>query len=180
MRRLLLGARRPASQLRARRLCSSSATPPVGEPPSPSSAVAEIPSNLASAAKERVVSIWESFAELLIEHPIRTNAVTTGLLCASGDAIAQWTEWKLQITSPQKEEYNWARTGRMAVFGTVIGGPILAMWYRVLNTTAEAALSLERLPCNERLKRQMHQVHAAGFGWGLLRQTCPVSVESKR
>ena len=44
MRRLLLGARRPASQLGARRLYSSSATPPVGEPPSPSSTVAEIPS----------------------------------------------------------------------------------------------------------------------------------------
>jgi hypothetical protein len=51
---------------------------------------------------------------------------------------AQVCEWKLSIMSPEKEEFNWRRTLRMACFGTAICGPVLTLWYRTLNNAAES------------------------------------------
>ena len=85
-----------------------------------------------------VRSLWESFTELLIEHPIKTNAVASGVLCSLGDALAQAFEWRLGVTSPEKESYNFMRTARMALWGTILGGPVLALWYRTLHTLGEA------------------------------------------
>ena len=56
-------------------------------------------------------------ATALIEYPIRTNAATSGLLCAGGDALAQFFEYSLGVMSPEKERYNWPRTARMALCG---------------------------------------------------------------
>lgn len=89
--------------------------------------------------------MWESFTELIIEHPIKTNAAASGTLCALGDALAQAFEFRLEITSPDKESYNFMRTARMAVWGTLIGGPVLAVWYRTLNAFGEA-LSVSYAP----------------------------------
>ena len=125
-----------------RRLCSSSAANSGSDAAASSSGVV---TEVVSTAKERVVSVWEFYTELLTEYPLRTNAVTSGVLCAFGDALAQCAEWKLQIMSPDKEEYNLARTLRMAIFGTFVGGPILATWYRALHTTAES-LSISYAP----------------------------------
>ena len=116
-----------------RRLCSSPGVGPLPTEPSTSAAAAPV-----AEAVIAVRSLWESFAELLIEHPMKTNAIASGVLCSLGDALAQAFEWRLGVTSPEKESYNFMRTARMAVWGTLIGGPVLALWYRTLHTLGEA------------------------------------------
>jgi hypothetical protein len=44
----------------------------------------------------------------------------------------------MDVVSKDKESYNWKRTLRMGFFGTVIAGPLLAVWYRTLGLTSEA------------------------------------------
>ena len=81
---------------------------------------------------------------LLIEYPVRTNAAISSVLCALGDALAQLVEWRLRITSPDKESFNWYRTVRMATFG-LAAGPILSGWYRTL-ALLDTALKVNYAP----------------------------------
>ena len=139
---LLLSRSAPALRSGRRRLCTSPRVGPlptegVAAPSTAAEAVKEHVTAVPAAVKEHVRSMWESFAELLVEHPIKTNAVTSGVLCAAGDGLAQAFEWRLEVTSPEKDSYNYLRTARMAVFGTLIGGPVLAMWYRALHAFGE-------------------------------------------
>ena len=79
----------------------------------------------------------EWFVQCLSEYPMRTNAAVAGCLCTVGDFVAQYTEYKLEIMSPDKTEYNWRRTARMAFWGSAICGPLLCLWYRGLHAAAE-------------------------------------------
>ena len=81
---------------------------------------------------------------MLIEYPVRANAAISGVLCALGDALAQLVEWRLRITSPDKEGFNWSRTIRMATFG-LAAGPILSGWYRTL-ALMDTALKVNYAP----------------------------------
>jgi len=87
----------------------------------------------------------ERCAHVLQKYPIRSNAVVSGILCSLGDVLAQAVEWKLNITSPDKTEFNMMRTARMATFGTFICGPVLSIWYRTL-AIASAALQVGYKP----------------------------------
>jgi len=120
---------------------STEATPTPGRGdhiPSPPAAGASAEAPPASRTlRERLEHAAEAYSTQLQEHPIRTNAVTSGVFCALGDALAQFTEWRLKIMSPDKETYNYARTARMAVYGTLVCGPLLAVWYRTLHTFGE-------------------------------------------
>ena len=99
---------------------------------------------LVEAVVERVRTPLENLldrcTDMLTAYPLRTNAVISCGLCSLGDALAQFTEWKMDIMSPGKEErgYNFARTGRMAVFGFFICGPLLSVWYRTLGLVSGA------------------------------------------
>ena len=84
----------------------------------------------ADSSIRRLVS-W--YGQALVSQPIRTNAVTQGVLCGLGDGIAQACEWKLDVMSPGKSEYNYMRTARMAAYGFLVAGPIYCMWYRLLD-----------------------------------------------
>ena len=53
-------------------------------------------------------------------------------------------EWRLRITSPDKEGFNWSRTIRMATFG-LAAGPILSGWYRTL-ALMDTALKVNYAP----------------------------------
>jgi len=117
-----------------RHLCSGSATSAEAN----SSASAEPAPTIIATTKSRVLGLWEWYSNALEQYPIRANAATSGALCTMGDVLAQFFEWRLQIMSPDKETYNWNRTARMAFWGTAIGGPVLAIWYRSLHTAAEA------------------------------------------
>ena len=61
-----------------------------------------------------------------------------------GDGMAQLVEWRLRITSPDKESFNWPRTIRMATFG-LVAGPILSGWYRTL-ALMDTALKVNYAP----------------------------------
>lgn len=144
--------RRPSSWLLRRvghRIRSWSSTPAESTKPIPTpgrgdhlpslpaaGASAEAPP-VARTLRERLELAAEAYSTQLQEHPVRTNAVTSGIFCIVGDALAQFTEWRLQIMSPDKETYNYGRTARMAVYGTLVCGPLLAVWYRTLHTFGE-------------------------------------------
>jgi len=85
-----------------------------------------------------------SLRGLLTEYPVRTNAAISSVLCALGDALAQLVEWRLGVTSPDKQSFNWSRTIRMATFG-LAAGPILSGWYRTL-ALLDTALKVNYAP----------------------------------
>ena len=78
----------------------------------------------------------------LLANPLRTNAVISGTLCATGDVLAQAIERRLDVNS---DNFNAPRMCRMAVYGTLICGPILHLWYTALATVGEA-LSVSYVP----------------------------------
>lgn len=84
----------------------------------------------------------------LARAPITTQLVSTGVLFAAGDVLAQ------QAVERRGSKHDIVRTGRMAFFGTAIAGPILVGWYRVLdryvnlatpNRTLLARVALDQL-----------------------------------
>ena len=107
-----------------RRLCTS--TTPAAEA-----------SSSGTTIKEAVADGLDWYMHQLTEYPMRTNAAVAGVLCTIGDSVAQYSEFKLGITSPDKNEYNWKRTLRMAFWGSAICGPLLCLWYRGLHAAAE-------------------------------------------
>ncbi|TPX47562.1 hypothetical protein SeMB42_g03279 [Synchytrium endobioticum] len=62
---------------------------------------------------------------LLTKHPILVQSATTGFFFALGDVIAQHFVEK-------RKNHDLMRTVRMTVYGTCIGGPAVALWYRFL------------------------------------------------
>ena len=78
---------------------------------------------------QKIVS-W--YMNALVEHPIRTNAITQGCLCGLGDGIAQACEWRLDVMSPGKSSYNFLRTARMAAYGFFVAGPIYSASFRLM------------------------------------------------
>ena len=75
-----------------RRLCST--TPSSTTPSAAAESNAAPVSQAVSEVRIKARSLWESYSEQLTEHPIRTNAVTSGLLCTLGDGLAQAFEWR--------------------------------------------------------------------------------------
>ncbi|KAK4221849.1 hypothetical protein QBC38DRAFT_111729 [Podospora fimiseda] len=61
----------------------------------------------------------------LATHPFLTNATTTTFLFSAGDTMAQHLVEK-------KEKHDYARTGRMALYSTVIWRPIVSTWYKII------------------------------------------------
>ena len=92
---------------------STNSTPTPGRGdyiPSPPAAGASAEAPPASrTVRERLEHAAEAYSTQLAEHPIRTNSITSGVFCVVGDALAQFTEWKLQIMSPDKDAYNYGR-----------------------------------------------------------------------
>ena len=106
-------------------------------------------------------TLIEHYATLLHERPLLTNATTSGVLCAVGDVLAQLIEWRASssrtILEDSWEESNRAprapasldaaRTGRMAIYGFFICGPLLTGWYKGLNAISEALSVSYRVMC---------------------------------
>jgi len=94
----------------------------------------------------------EHYAAALRSHPILANAITTGVLCAFGDGLAQLVEGRVQRveetgaqpegesgqSAAQQQKYDVMRTVRMGIYGVFVCGPLLAVWYRVLNRVSDA------------------------------------------
>lgn len=80
--------------------------------------------------------IW--YNDVLIKYPLLTKCVTSGVMYASGDVLAQYTEnyTKQSQDGKCKEEpfrLNKKRTALFFVFGTIISGPSYHYWFNYLN-----------------------------------------------
>ncbi|EXF82324.1 sym-1 [Colletotrichum paranaense] len=63
----------------------------------------------------------------LAARPLLTQSITTAILFATGDITAQQLVDKRGL-----EKHEWARTGRMALYGGVIFGPVATTWFKFL------------------------------------------------
>lgn len=63
----------------------------------------------------------------LAARPLLTQSITTSILFATGDSIAQQAVEKRGLAN-----HDLARTGRMALYGGVIFGPAATTWYKIL------------------------------------------------
>lgn len=63
----------------------------------------------------------------LAMRPLLTQSVTTGVLFATGDALAQTAVEKRAL-----KDYDVARSGRMALYGGAIFGPLATKWFGFL------------------------------------------------
>ncbi|RDW87478.1 putative protein sym-1 [Coleophoma crateriformis] len=63
----------------------------------------------------------------LAQRPILTQAVTSAILFATGDTVAQQVVEKKGIRNQE-----WARTGRMALYGGAVFGPAATTWFKFL------------------------------------------------
>lgn len=73
-------------------------------------------------------SYFIKYNQLLLRRPILTNMVTTGFLFGSGDYLAQSL-----FTSPDKHgNYDYARTLRAVIYGSIVFAPIGDKWYKLL------------------------------------------------
>ncbi|KAF2758643.1 hypothetical protein EJ05DRAFT_475950 [Pseudovirgaria hyperparasitica] len=59
------------------------------------------------------------------QSPLMTQSITTAVLFATGDVAAQQAVEGV-------EKHNYARTGRMALYGGAIFGPAATKWYQLL------------------------------------------------
>ncbi|KAF2139826.1 uncharacterized protein K452DRAFT_289202 [Aplosporella prunicola CBS 121167] len=63
----------------------------------------------------------------LARRPLLTQSVTTAILFATGDVMAQQG-----VEGRGLKKHEWARTGRMALYGGAIFGPAATTWFKAL------------------------------------------------
>ena len=125
--------------LRARWLCTSAADAGIAQLRRQEAFVSAKSATEAIAHPARTA--LERYAELLQERPLLTNAVTSGVLCALGDVLAQLVEWRVGAKEGIRDKVtvlDIARTGRMGIYGFFVCGPLLTGWYKGLNVVGEA------------------------------------------
>jgi protein Mpv17 len=100
---------------------------------------------------------WRSYLTALEKRPLRTTALTTGVLMGSGDLIAQlllerrqfipprWKQWRpsssmtnnghMELTQSLTgvQSFDYLRTGRFLAVGLCAAGPAMFVWYRYLD-----------------------------------------------
>ena len=88
---------------RARRLCTSAADAGVAQLRRQEAFVSAKTATQAIAKPARTA--LERYAELLQERPLLTNAVTSGVLCALGDVLAQLVEWRVGASDVHEDRH---------------------------------------------------------------------------
>lgn len=82
-------------------------------------------------AAQRTAQIYN---HCLDTHPIKTKALTSGVIFAGGDVIAQKIESNQDGAASSDSQLcsstdlNWKRVGIFFVFGTVVAGPAFHYW----------------------------------------------------
>ncbi|XP_050303602.1 mpv17-like protein [Anthonomus grandis grandis] len=71
------------------------------------------------------------FRTLLEKHPIIGNAVVYGTLCVAAETSQQLVDKRLLNKSTEALDVQ--SIGRLGIYGTAVGGPLLAVWYRFLD-----------------------------------------------
>ncbi|KAF2798403.1 hypothetical protein K505DRAFT_321860 [Melanomma pulvis-pyrius CBS 109.77] len=84
----------------------------------------------------------------LASAPLLTQSVTTAVLFATGDVMAQQGVEKVGL-----EKHNLARTGRMAAYGGAVFGPAATKWYGFLasriNLSSKNGTIAARVACDQ-------------------------------
>ncbi|MCJ1285974.1 Protein required for ethanol metabolism [Xylographa opegraphella] len=65
----------------------------------------------------------------LASRPLVTQSITTAVLFATGDVLAQQI-----VEDVGSDKHDLARTGRMALYGGAIFGPAATTWYKILQS----------------------------------------------
>jgi len=74
-----------------------------------------------------MASLFHSFNKLLLKRPLATQCVTSAVLFASGDVIAQ------QAIQRKRAKHDFSRTARLTIYGGCLFGPPIAKWIAFLN-----------------------------------------------
>ena len=72
-----------------------------------------------------------AYNELLEKHPLLTKSLTSGVMYAGGDFIAQMIEYnqaKNDKSGDKSFEFSWRRIVVFFTFGNVIAGPSYHYW----------------------------------------------------
>eukprot|EP00026_Physarum_polycephalum_P016203 Phypoly_transcript_17062.p1 GENE.Phypoly_transcript_17062~~Phypoly_transcript_17062.p1 ORF type:complete len:219 (+),score=29.04 Phypoly_transcript_17062:155-811(+) len=82
--------------------------------------------------------LWEPYVRALDKRPLFTKMCTASVLMGVGDAVSQNIEKIVQKRSAGSEKqvtspYDIPRTLRMAAVGMFLSGPLLHVWYKVLD-----------------------------------------------
>jgi protein Mpv17 len=70
--------------------------------------------------------LWQGYLRQLESQPVRTKAITSGILSALGDLIAQSLEHGFHA------QFNAIRTIKFGLYGLIITGPLVHYWYQFL------------------------------------------------
>lgn len=79
----------------------------------------------AAALTATVESLWTAYNRSLVSSPLLTKSLTCTAGFGLGDLLAQ--------SLGKAPEFDWERFARMAVYGTVVGGPMGHYWYNFLD-----------------------------------------------
>lgn len=75
--------------------------------------------------------LW--YNDVLIKYPLLTKSVTSGVMYAGGDVLAQYAEAYSKGESWTSVRLDKKRVGIFFLFGTVFSGPVYHYWFNYLN-----------------------------------------------
>lgn len=83
-------------------------------------------SNKASEASNPA-SMWTTYNRLLVEKPVLTKSITSGVIAFVADIACQKV-----FPDDKKKDVDWKRTAKFTVLNTLLVGPLLHFWYGFL------------------------------------------------
>ncbi|RUS87384.1 hypothetical protein EGW08_004838 [Elysia chlorotica] len=75
-----------------------------------------------------MAALWGRYIGLLQKYPLATMSGTTSIIMSGGDCVSQ-----LVIEKRSLQNYDLVRSGRFAVAGLCVFGPIMRGWYLALD-----------------------------------------------
>jgi len=87
------------------------------------------------------------YQSLLARRPLATQVVTTSILFATGDTLAQQLVDKKGLQNHDK-----LRTGRMALYGAAVFAPFASQWFKALqhiNLSTKARTIVARVAADQ-------------------------------
>eukprot|EP00092_Neocalanus_flemingeri_P000357 GFUD01000379.1.p1 GENE.GFUD01000379.1~~GFUD01000379.1.p1 ORF type:complete len:183 (-),score=49.43 GFUD01000379.1:64-612(-) len=74
-----------------------------------------------------MAGLWRAYTKFVDKFPWGSQILQTGVLCASGDVIAQ-----VVVERKKLEDFEMARVGRFFIMGSCVVAPCIRSWYLVL------------------------------------------------
>lgn len=74
-----------------------------------------------------MAGLWRAYSRFVDKFPWGSQILQTGVLCASGDVIAQ-----VLVERKKLEDFEISRVGRFFIMGSCVVAPCIRSWYMVL------------------------------------------------